>query len=125
MKTKTWLLIICTSLLGLPIMASERPSIDVNQNVCLTDKGTKLTGQVLDRNTHEPLVGAKVKIVNCNIEVYTDFDGNFSFERISEGEHILQVEYVSYETRFTTVNLNQEAASKQSQSVILLKNARN
>lgn len=123
MRTKKWILIICTSLLGLPAISSDRPSIDVAQNVCLSAMGTKLTGQVVDRNTHEPLVGAKVKIVDCNIEVYTDFDGNFSFDRISEGEHILQVEYVSYETRFTTVLLNNEA--KSNQSVILLKNARN
>jgi|YNPNPStandDraft_1061719.scaffolds.fasta_scaffold169556_2 hypothetical protein len=123
MRTKKWILIICAGLLGLPVMASDRPSLDVTQNVCLSATGTKLTGQVVDRNTHEPLVGAKVKIVDCNIEVYTDFDGNFSFDRISEGEHILQVEYVSYETRFTTVLLNNEA--KSNQSVILLKNARN
>lgn len=123
MKTKKWILLTCTSFLGLQLIASDKPSIEVAKNACMSGNGTLITGQVVDKITHEPLTGAKVKLVDCNLEVYTDFDGNFSFESIGEGEHILQVEYVSYETRYTTVNINNQGGEHN--ALILLKNARN
>ncbi len=123
MKTHKFILLAVSSLLALQMMGSEKPMVEVSKNACISGNGTQIKGQVVDKVTHEPLVGAKVKLVNCNLEVYTDFDGNFSFEQIGAGVHILQVEYVSYETRFTTVNVNNQDSKYD--SVIMLKNARN
>ncbi|MGC8803737.1 MAG: carboxypeptidase-like regulatory domain-containing protein [Bacteroidales bacterium] len=123
MKTKKMILLTCISFLGLQLIASDKPNFEVTKNACISGTGTMITGQVVDKITHEPLVGAKVKLVDCNLEVYTDFDGNFSFDRIGEGEYILQIEYVSYETRYTTINLSNQG--KEHNALIALKNARN
>ncbi|MCX7985605.1 MAG: carboxypeptidase-like regulatory domain-containing protein [Bacteroidales bacterium] len=123
MKTMKWISMACAGLLTMQVIASEKPNFEVaRNNSCLSGKGTELKGQVLDKITHEPLVGAKVKLVDCNMEVYTDFDGNFSFDKISEGDHIIQVEYVSYETRFSTITLSEDIKNSP---VIFLKNVRN
>lgn len=119
-------IILTFMIIALPIAmlkSSEKPNFEINKKSCVSDKNTTLKGQILDKITNEPLAGAKVKLLDCNVEVFTDFDGNFIIENISEGEHIMQVEYVSYQTRFENITL--QMSDKNTNRTIYLKNARN
>ncbi len=66
-----------------------------------------IQGTVVDQITGEALTGVKVLIEETNQTVYTDLDGNFSFEPIVKGEYNIKVDYISYKTnRLQNVKIN-------------------
>ena len=60
---------------------------------------TVLSGSVIDQVTNETLVGVKVELEGANKVVYTDFDGNYSFENVKPGTYNLTATYVSYDKK--------------------------
>jgi len=56
-----------------------------------------VSGNVSDANTGETLVGVQVQLEGTDKKVYTDFDGNFSFEDVTPGEYNISADYISYE----------------------------
>lgn len=62
-------------------------------------------GTVTDVKTGETLVGVEVELEGTDQKVYTDFDGNFSFENIIPGEYNITANYISYE-KYTIENQN-------------------
>jgi len=54
-------------------------------------------GTVTDAKTGESLVGVEVQLEGTDMKVYTDFDGQFSFEDILPGEYDISAKYISYE----------------------------
>lgn len=67
----------------------------VKENTAATN-ATTIQGKIFDKTTGEPLVGALVHIEGTSYNVYTDFDGNFSFQNILPGVFNLKVSLVSY-----------------------------
>lgn len=59
---------------------------------------TNLDGLVIEEFTGEPIVGAKIKIVEIGQEIYTDFDGNFSLENVPQGNYTIEISYISFDT---------------------------
>lgn len=59
-------------------------------------KSTSVQGKVID-DEGNPVIGAKVILVDSKQEVYTDFDGLFSFENVSATTQSIKVSYVSHE----------------------------
>lgn len=57
-----------------------------------------INGQVLDRDTNEPLPFATVKIQNSNNGVVSDENGRFSLENICDVEVHLEVRFVGYKS---------------------------
>ena len=55
-----------------------------------------IEGQVTDFVSGEVLPGVEVTLKNTDKKVYTDFDGNFSFESITPGKYNVVVSYISY-----------------------------
>lgn len=56
-----------------------------------------VSGNVSDAVTGESLVGVKVEIEGTSKKVYTDFDGNFSFDEVAPGKYNITASYISYE----------------------------
>ena len=56
-----------------------------------------LDGVIVDKITNEPLVGVKVALEGTDKVVYTDFDGNYSFENLMPGDYKVSANYVSYQ----------------------------
>jgi len=54
-------------------------------------------GTVTDAKTGESLVGVEVQLEGTDMKVYTDFNGQFSFEDILPGEYDISAKYISYE----------------------------
>ena len=53
-----------------------------------------LAGEVLDKNTQKPLLGANIQIVNTNFTSLSDSLGKFSFKGIPTGQYHLVINYV-------------------------------
>src|ERR1035437_4114876 len=67
-----------------------------------------LSGKVTDQETGEKIVGATVLIVNTFIGAYTDYDGNYVFKNISEGEIELKVTCIGYQEQKRKVNITHD-----------------
>lgn len=59
-------------------------------------KNTSITGQVIDKQTGEPLTGVSIKLTGLNLTVYTDFDGNFSVNNVFPGKYDVMVSMLTY-----------------------------
>lgn len=57
-----------------------------------------ITGQVVDDENQEPLIGVSVLVVGTTTGTITDFDGNYSVE-LPAGSKQLQFSYIGYTTR--------------------------
>jgi len=55
---------------------------------------TKATGQVLNGQTGEPVVGASVMVVGTTVGVPTNVEGEFTIQNVPAGAKILKVSYV-------------------------------
>jgi hypothetical protein len=55
-----------------------------------------ISGTVADLNTGEALTGVEITIEGTDIKTYSDFDGNFSFDKISPGEYSIIASFISY-----------------------------
>ena len=72
------------------------PVYSVNFDEGITKKSS-LNGQVVDKNSGEPLSGVCVKLTGLDLTVYTDFDGNFVVDNMFPGKYDLLVSMLTYE----------------------------
>lgn len=59
-------------------------------------KSVSISGKVINKTNQEALAGALVKIAGTDIEVYTDFDGEFSINGIVPDTYKLTCSMISY-----------------------------
>lgn len=67
--------------------------------ICHAQTTQTVRGQVVDKETQIPLIGATLQIVQFNTGTTTDTNGNFRFLRVPTGRITLQISYLGYETR--------------------------
>ena len=58
----------------------------------------KISGDIVDSETNNPIIGANVIIVGTNLGAATDIDGSFYIINIPPGIFDLQISYIGYET---------------------------
>ncbi|MBN2635409.1 MAG: carboxypeptidase-like regulatory domain-containing protein [Prolixibacteraceae bacterium] len=105
MKAKI-LSIILISLVVFTAQADEKEkSKTLNEN---SPAILMVLGTVSDAKTGESLVGVEVQLEGTDKKVYTDFDGNFEFEKVEQGEHKIVVSYISYEKKKETLDVSFE-----------------
>jgi hypothetical protein len=75
-----------------------------------------VTGKVTDKVTGESLAGVLVTIKGSDMKVYSDLDGNFTFNSIEPGNYTLEVNYISYSAN-EVQNINCSAGKNQSISI--------
>ena len=56
----------------------------------------QLKGNVVDKNSHETLIGAVVTVEGTNLKAVTDIDGNFQLNGLKKGTYTLYINYVGY-----------------------------
>ncbi len=61
-------------------------------------KAGSIKGQIIDKQTREPLIGVSVHLVGTTIGTTTDLDGHYEIKNINSGIHDLEIRYVSYKT---------------------------
>lgn len=67
----------------------------------------ELNGRVLNAKTGEAISEAKVQIVDSEKNVKTDEDGRFTFEKVSEGKHMLKIEKEGYRKWAKIINVRE------------------
>lgn len=58
----------------------------------------KISGKVIDKLTQEPLIGATIYLTDLKKGTITNLEGKFTFENIKNGNYLLEVSYVGYQT---------------------------
>jgi hypothetical protein len=69
---------------------------------------TSMSGKVIDKVTGETLAGVMVELEGTDKYVFSDFDGNFTFEELKPAEYNLTFSLISYEKSEVKVNLNKK-----------------
>lgn len=69
---------------------------------------TSMSGKIIDKISGETLAGVMVALDGTDKKVFTDFDGNFSFEEITPGEYTISCSLISYKNNEIKIDLNQE-----------------
>lgn len=77
-------------------------AINSNNNNEDKPKSFSISGKVVDNN--ENLTGVKVILDNQEINVYTDFEGNFTIDNVLEGDHVISFSLVTYENKELKIN---------------------
>ncbi len=61
-----------------------------------------IEGKVIDEKTGEGLSGVEIKLLGSDKLIYSDFDGNFSFENVIPGDYSISADYISYKRKIVT-----------------------
>ena len=73
------------------------------------DDWLTLKAKVLDANTKQALIGAKIVIGEGHSVVYTDADGFFAVDVQEEWLNSIKIEYISYKTtQFSIEEMSEE-----------------
>ncbi len=67
-----------------------------------------ISGNVIDKENHEVLIGAHVSLKELNLITVTDNNGNFKFENIKKGTYTLKVTYLGFKTYSTDVKVTKD-----------------
>ncbi len=70
-----------------------------------------ITGQILDADTKEPLLGASVLVSKTLLGASADANGRFRITRVPEGMQHLQISYVGYATTVLPVNVRTDSTA--------------
>ena len=67
-----------------------------------------LSGQIIDMQNNEALIGASITIMETNQVIYSDFDGKFEFSNLPVGTYTIKISMVSFEDVVVkNLNMNQ------------------
>ncbi len=94
-------------ILGLGLIITSNAS-EKNVEVSNKNTNTSISGVVIDKITGEPLAGVEVQLLDSNEKVFTDFDGQFQFNKVEKGAHAIKINYISYELVVENVNTEKE-----------------
>ena len=68
-----------------------------------------ISGNVIDKENHEVLIGAHVSLKELNLITVTDNNGNFKFENIKKGTYTLKATYLGFKTYSTDVKVTKDS----------------
>lgn len=58
----------------------------------------QLKGNVVDKNSHETLIGAVVTVEGTNLKAVTDIDGNFQLNGLKKSTYTLYINLLKFPT---------------------------
>ena len=67
-----------------------------------------LSGNVIDKENHEALIGAHISLKELNLMTVSDEFGNFNFKNIEKGTYTLEASYVGFKISETSVTINKD-----------------
>lgn len=82
----------------------------------------QVTGQLLDKTTQEPLIGAVVKIKDSNVGAISDIEGKFTFKTTYKFPFTLQISYLGYGNQEFVVENEKTAINIQLEQQVILSN---
>ncbi|MDD4109329.1 MAG: carboxypeptidase-like regulatory domain-containing protein [Prolixibacteraceae bacterium] len=112
-------LIFCLTLLLFAVSVSAEEKEMKKGNESDNTATIVLSGIVRDSKSGELLTGVEIKIDGTDIKTYSDFDGNFSFNKIKPGDYKLVSSYISYKKSIESFSLD----GKENRITIVLENS--
>jgi len=103
--------IFISLLLSVFVFCSGQLFADGNGEKPVTKAGI-VSGQVIDLQTGEALVGVAVTVDGTDVKTYTDFDGNFKINGLAPGTYNLIATYISYKNSLVE-NINIESGDTE------------
>ena len=84
-----------------------------------THAQNRISGNIRDEQTMEPLTGVSVYVNDLRKGAITDRDGNYSLENIKTGTYLFEISYIGYKKRVEKINISGNATHdfKLSESV--------
>ncbi len=64
----------------------------------LHSNAAAIDGNVTDKKTHEPLIGATIRVQDSKAMTITDANGHFELKSLKDGKYTLLISYVAYQT---------------------------
>ena len=64
-----------------------------------------ITGEVIDADTHQPLIGANIMLLETDLGNATNIEGKFSINKIAVGSYTISVSMIGYES-ISRANVN-------------------
>ncbi|MCY4562003.1 MAG: SusC/RagA family TonB-linked outer membrane protein [Flavobacteriaceae bacterium] len=64
-----------------------------------------ISGQVVDADTNDPLLGVSVLLQGTTLGTVTDFDGNYTLPNIESGNYVLVVSYTGYSSNYSQIEV--------------------
>jgi iron complex outermembrane receptor protein len=64
-----------------------------------------ISGKITDKTDGQPLMGAHIIIDESYLSTTSDVQGNYTFKKVSPGEHILKVSYMGYKSESFEITL--------------------
>jgi iron complex outermembrane receptor protein len=65
-------------------------------------------GKITDFHDNSPIIGASLHIENSNVYTTSDFDGNFEFKNLCEGEIVVEIEHIACKTKRVSVLIKED-----------------
>ncbi|MCF8373297.1 MAG: carboxypeptidase-like regulatory domain-containing protein [Bacteroidales bacterium] len=96
MKKTFKVLSIVVLFLGVSFASIADNGSDEKTNKEAVSTFCNISGKIVDTVTGEALVGVKVEIPGTKLCTYSDFDGNFSFEKLNPGTYSISTNLISY-----------------------------
>jgi TonB-dependent receptor len=79
----------------------------------------RIFGNLIDKETGDPIIGGAVQIESTTIGALSDLDGNFVVKKVPEGTHTVIVRCVGYaEVRVTDVKVSESSSPKLELSLV-------
>jgi hypothetical protein len=78
---------------------AENSGITEKKHEVKAENTFALSGSVIDQETGEKLICAKIEIKEADLTVFTDIQGDFSISGFQPGDYNLKVSYISYEEK--------------------------
>lgn len=72
----------------------------------------RLTGNIIDKENHDILIGAHVSIKELNLITVTDENGNFKFEDIKKGTYTLEATYLGFKKYSSDIKIDKDTKIK-------------
>ncbi|MEA3443365.1 MAG: carboxypeptidase-like regulatory domain-containing protein [Bacteroidota bacterium] len=96
MKKTLKVLSIAVLLLSVSFVSFADNGTDKKANEKASATSCNISGKIVDTLTGEALTGVKVEIPGTKLCTYSDFDGNFSFEKLEPGNYDISTNFISY-----------------------------
>ena len=80
------------------------------QIIIFAKKDNNISGQVIDENSSEPLIGVNILIMELSIGTVTDVNGKFEINNLDEGKYNIRFSYMGYATIVREITLPSEEA---------------
>lgn len=90
------IVLITLCLLSATLIFANKVNDGDNKTIKGNFTSTQIQGKVIDKITGEDLAGVKIQIEGNENVFYTDFNGNFTIENVSDENVNIDISYISY-----------------------------